>query len=167
MDMKLFELDTGIPEPYDDYYIGEMATVVLEPKSNIRIQVNPDRDRMGVPYFKVFNSIKLKKKETKVCRLHFLDSGMEVHDDGYVKWVPNSKEIKQIKSVLDSISEDDESLTYWQLACWLWNKEYSIFNNKIAFSKKEYFQGIYDNDPEFYMHPSYVPSTTPIPDTWE
>ena len=155
--------ESELPLPmYSDYYIGEMATVNIDKNLNIRIQINPDPNRIGNPYFKVYDACSYQK-ETKVARLHFLDTGMEYHQDEFADWVPTNKEIKRIKGILLSEHSDD-GYTNWQMACWLWNLEYNYFEFGPK-DMKTYFGGKFDT--QYKDHPSYVPSTTPIPDTWE
>ena len=151
----------------DEYYsrevepLGEMATITTSDKPAMRIQINPERGRKGVPYFKVYNSPSYTKS-TKVARLHFLDTGMEYHQDEFADWVPTNKEIKQIRGLLMERHSREKNYTNWQMTCWLWNMEYTfIMPDKID----EYMEGKFDD--AFKDHPSYVPSTTPIPDTWE
>lgn len=140
--------------------LGEMATVGSQNKPAIRIQINPDRKRKGVPYFKAFNTQELKDNESKVARLHFLDTGMEYHRDAYKDWRLNSKDIKNIKEFLMN-EHRIEPHTNWQMACWLWNLEYFGFDDSKI---DDYFAGKLDN--QFKDHPSYVPSTAQMPDTW-
>ena len=150
----------------EEYYsrevepLGEMATVTTSDKPALRIQINPDRGRKGNPYFKAFNSPNFSKG-TKVARLHFLDSGMEYHQDEFFDWVLTNKEIKQIKELLMEAHHDFPQLTNWQMACWLWNMEYSLIDPR---NRSDYFSGKFDE--QFKDHPSYVPSTAEIPETW-
>jgi len=146
--------------------LGEMATVTTDRELSIRIQVNPDRFRMGVPYFKVYNTPAIIPHQTKVARLHFLDTDMEYHQDNFMDWILSGKEIKTIKKVLNK-QYKDTLYTIWQMTCYLWNYEYSVFyNDKAIYSEEDYFNGVYDSDPDFYTHPSYVPSAIVIPETW-
>ena len=157
----------------DEYYsrevepLGEMADVITLQDPVISIQVNPDNSRKGNPYFKVYNTLNLRPGETKVMRLHFLDSGMEYHQDKYLDWVPTKKDINMIISVLSMVHTINKGKiktnhTNWQEACFLWNRFYGFLN---PFDDDDYFDGKFDT--QYKDHPSYVPSTTPIPDTWE
>ena len=156
----------------EEYYsrelepLGEMATITRDEELSIRIQVNPDRGRIGVPYFKVFNTPMLLRNKTKVARLHFMDSGMEYHQDEFMDWVISNQDIKNIKKVLNKKYKDTQ-YTIWQMTCYQWNFEYaSFYNGKDIRNEDEYFNGVYDADPDFYNHPSYIPSITVIPETW-
>lgn len=146
--------------------IGEMATILKDKSYNLTIQVNPDKNRKGVPYFKVFNHAKVTPNETSVARLHFLDSGMEFHKDSFKDWIPTNKDIEIIHDVMNQKYKHTDK-TIWQMTCMKWNYEYDNFYSSKVFDEDEYFDGIYDNDPDFCKHPSYVPSDTPIPDTWK
>lgn len=146
--------------------LGEMATIgTTHSPMNLKVQINPDPRRIGNPYFKVFSTELPKEGETKVARLHFFDTGMEYHRDIYLDWVLRKSEIKNIREFLQRPHYLKPEYTNWQMACWLWNMEYGfIFPQFID----DYMAGLYDdkfvNDRRY---PSYVPSTTPIPETWE
>ena len=152
---NLFELNG--PEEY----LGEMATIISDRKIGIRIQVNPDPNRKGVPYFKAFNNSKPKERETSVARLHFLDNGIEHHKDGFLDWKITNSDIKLIKSVLESNPKNSDR-TVWDVAKWKWNLEYRFFDDD---DEDDYFDGKFDD--QYKDHPSYVPSTTKIPETWK
>lgn len=156
-----------VAEHFNVEPFGEMATIYNEDEPNLKIQVNPSNTKRGVPYFKVFDSRSPKRNETRIARLHFLDQGMEFHKDAFKQWIPNGKEIKIIKEVLDM--PYDDTYTNWDMAKWMWNLEYSEFFNDKTLKRSDigtYFNGKFDNDKDFYMHPSYVPSTTSMPETW-
>jgi len=138
---------------------AEMATVTTSDKYQIKIAVNPDIKRKGVPYFKVYDSAKPKKNSTRIARLHFLDTGMEYHKgDGYLDWYITNQDIKDIKRLLLTLNVDFPNYNNWQVACYHWNLEYGLIPMGIS----KYINGIYDH----IHHPSYIPSTTQIPDTW-
>lgn len=141
--------------------LGGITTVCSQDKPAIRIVVNPDYTRKAIPYFKAFDTQGLKDNITKVTRLHFLDTGMEYHRDAYKDWKLNSEDIKNIKELLMSSHYDYDEYTNWQMACWLWNLEYGLFS---TFDLDDYFAGKLDD--QFKGDPSYVPSTTQMPDTW-
>lgn len=148
-------------------YFEEMATIVNDSNEAMSITVNPDTSRVGDPYFKVYNSAKRKKHETAVARCHFKDSGMAFHTgDGYIDWQIDESDVKKIKRLLNKPAKDPfeghpTKYTIWQMTCYKWNEEY--FGGEIDdFSK--WVKGDYDE--KFKDHPSYVPSTQKIPDTW-
>ena len=152
-----------LPLPmYPDNYFGEMSAIGSSEKPQLSIWINPDPGRIGNPYFKVYNSETPKPNNTKVMRLHFFDSGMEYHNDKYLDWVPSNKHIKWVKEFLLEPHEDVESCTNWDMCKFLWNVEYHFFPRRM---REEYLSGMLDD--QFKDHPSYVPSTTEIPETWE
>jgi hypothetical protein len=158
--------ETYLIDP-EEYYsrevepLGEMATVGASEKPSLSVQINPDDNRVGNPYFKVYNDELPKKGKTKVCRLHFFDAGMEYHRDKYLDWIPNSKDIKNILRFLMEPHEREKVYTNWQMTKWLWNLEYKFFTPRDI---DRYMNG--ELDLKFKDHPSYVPSDTTIPETW-
>ena len=144
----------------DEEIFEEMATVATDIEHNIRIQVNPDRRRKGIPYFKVYDNSSYTSA-TKVARLHFKNYGIEDHKDRYESWYPNNKEIKMIRNFMMNQHVDFPQYTNWQMACWLWNLEYDFFNNH---NRDEYFAGKFDE--EYKDHPSYVSSNQEMPESW-
>lgn len=157
---KLRELDIlEMSIEDDDEYLGEMATVARDEERQMRIQVNPDRKRIGNPYFKVFNTATPKEGKSRVARFHFKDEDMEYHKDGYLDWVVSKDDIKQIKSFIIDCHEDFPQYTNWQMACYLWNYEYGLIGNR-----DKYFKG--EDDEKNKDNPSYVPHDQEMPDTW-
>ena len=151
----------------EEYYsrevepLGEMSTVAETDRPiGLSIQVNPDPDRIGNPYFKVYNARVPKRGNTKIARLHFLDTGIEYHQDKFMDWIPTNKEISLIQNFLKEM-HPLYGYTNWQVACFLWNQEYHLFGRNEV---NDYMNGLLDE--ELSNHPSYVPSTTPIPETW-
>ena len=140
--------------------LGEMANVgsIDRPKS-MCVQVNPDPDRTGNPYFKVYDTETPIRGTSHVMRLHFFNSGMEYHRDKYLDWIPTNKEIRLVKEFLTKSHEDFNQDTNWQMTCYLWNLEYGFYRRK---DRDDYMNGKFDN----MQHPSYVPSTTQIPNSW-
>ena len=102
----------------DEEIFEEMATVATDIEHNIRIQVNPDRNRECIPYFKVYDNSSYTSA-TKVARLHFKNYGIEDHKDRYESWYPNNKEIKMIRNFMMNQHVDFPQYTNWQMACWL------------------------------------------------
>jgi len=147
----------------EDEALTEMATVATDQKLQLRLQVNPDRSRIGVPYFKVFNSTALKTGETKVARLRFKDSGMEYHNDKYLDWVIDSKDLKIIIPFLKTKHDDFPKYTNWEMAKWLWNMEYGFIQPSRE-NRDSYFAGKYDEANA--EHASYVSSEQEMPETW-
>lgn len=136
----------------------EMATVAIDRSLQLRIQVNPDRNRRGAPYFKVFDAAKDIPGETRVARLHFLDSGMEYHKDSYLDWRLTNKDVRRIQKFLQQPYKNTE-YTVWQMTCFLWNQEF-----RFSDFEDEYFNG--EDEAANKSHPSYVPFDTKMPNTW-
>ena len=161
---RLFEVFNE--EEFNEYLsreaepLGEMASVgSTDNPIGLKVQVNPDPNRSGNPYFKVYSSKIPKAGQDKVARLHFLDDGMEYHKDGFKDWILTTSEIKMIKSFLNKNHHREKEYTNWEMTKWLWNLEYGFFSDEQI---DDYMNGKLDN----IQHPSYVPSTTPIPDSW-
>ena len=161
-------LDYYVTEDQVEYYnpeynvVTEMATVAISEELSLRIEVHPDRNRRGNPYFKVLNTPAYRKGLSKVCRLHFMDSEMEYHTgDGMLDWKINNRDIKNIKDFMRSFNKREKKYTNWQMACYLWNLEYNFFTDD---DPDKYFSGIWDADNK--DHPSYVPSTQEMSETW-
>ena len=147
---------------YPDNYLGEMSSIGSSEKPAMSLWINPDPGRIGNPYFNVYDTESPKKGTSHVCRLHFFDSGMEYHQDGYLDWILTNKDIKKIKTFLMEDNFDIPDYSNWDMCKFLWNVEYHLFPRRLRY---DYFAGKFDE--QFKDHPSYVPSTTPIPDTWE
>ena len=143
----------------EDEYLTEMATIARNRDYDMRITVNPDRNRVGVPYFKVFNHINYDD-DVVVARFHFKDSGMEYHRCKYKDWHVSNNNIKEIKKLLLLPYDEVPKYNNWQMTCYKWNIEYG-FDIK---DKEEYFNG--DCDDKFSYHPSYVPSICEMPEMW-
>ena len=137
----------------------EMATVALSSVDSLKIIVTPDRGRVGSPYLKVFNTVKLKPGESKVARLHFFDNKLEYHKDKYLDWCITDRDVRNIQQFLSKAHEDFSEYTNWQMACYLWNLELDL-----VFNRKDYFSGKYEKDN--MSNPSYVPFNTKMPNTW-
>lgn len=153
-------------EPIDDYdYFEEMATIARDRDEGILISVNPERDRLSIPYFKVYDSDSVDTAK-RVVRLHFKDSGMEYHKDplGKMQWVMNNRDVKNVRKALQKKSKRDKPYTYWQMACFQWNYENGLIDDDID----QYFAGICDNKYKYdrRLAMAYVPSTQKMPDTW-
>ena len=153
-------------EPVYEYeYFNEMATIARDQDEGILISVNPEREHLTIPYFKVYDSYSVDTAK-RVARLHFKDSGMEYHKDplGKMQWVINNRDVKNIRKVLQKRSKRDKPYTYWQIACFQWNYENGLIDDNI----NQYFAGKYDEmfEGDTRLEKAYVPSTQEMPDTW-
>lgn len=150
----------------DDYdYLTEMATIARDQEEGILISVNPERQTLNIPYFKVYDNSSVNTAKC-VARLHFKDSGMEYHKDslGKRQWIINNGDVKNIRNILQKKSKRDKSYTYWQMACFQWNYE----NGLIDDDTDKYFAGKYDEKyrGDSRLESAYVPSTQEMPDIW-
>ena len=152
----------------EDDYLAEMATIAATNKLNVSI--NPERKRLSIPYFKVYDNGNLDVAKG-VARLHFKDSGIEIHNHDPLNkkpWIPNNKIIKEIRNLVSQSDPGHDNIyTIWQVLCYEWNR----VNGLIPWNAtmKEYTSGKYDNQNfnDTRLQNAYVPSTTKIPDTWE
>ena len=147
----------------DDESFTETATVATSEKLKLRIAVNPNPGRRGVPYFKVYDDPIPKKRESQVARPHFKDEGMEYHNGVYYDWDLKGGGLKDIKQLLQTPHEDFDPLTNWQIACFQWNVEYGFIGLSRE-NRSKYFN--HEFDERFKDDPSYVLSTQPIPEKW-
>ncbi|MCL2187954.1 MAG: hypothetical protein FWB87_04240 [Defluviitaleaceae bacterium] len=154
------EYDTdSLPLYEEDESLTEITTVTVDWELNLRIRVNPNREKIEVPYFKVFNNKAPDYNITRVARLHFKDSGMKFINDGYLDWEITPDDIKTIIACLNSKHHNSNSYTNWQRACFLWNYE-----NCLISDIDKYFNGEYDEANK--NHLSYVPHNQKMPSTW-
>lgn len=103
----------------------EFATVYTGEDIPLKIIVSVDENRIGNPYFKVFNANDFKKA-TKMARISFLEPKYVIHSMNYGKenWVLNSKEKKLLINALTSLA--DINCTVWQSAVIDYNREHGV-----------------------------------------
>lgn len=151
-----------------DSYFSEMATIAFTNKLNVA--VNPERRTLNIPYFKVYDNGKVDASK-KVARLHFKDSGIEIHKHdklGKKPWIPSNDDIKNIKSILIQPDPTRDNLyTVWQVLCYEWNRINDLI--PVNTTIKEYVSGKCDNQRfnDTRLETAYVLSDTEIPKTWE
>lgn len=82
-------------------------------------QINPSEDRLGEPYFKVYDSFSIDKAR-RVARLSFNEPKYIIHKDGLGKqpWFMNASEKKYILSILKKNKH-----SVWKKLIANWNKE--------------------------------------------
>lgn len=148
--------------------IESMSQIGSDETANMVYYVNPDTNRRGDPYFKVYDNI-LRSKAKHMTRISFFEPKYIIHkpDKGMKYWKLNTSEIR---AVIDYMNRRSAlfRITNWQYAMYMWNMEFSFFNNGFDENKYDnavmaYVDGFYD-DEEHLGHPSYVPSFTQIPD---
>lgn len=138
----------------------EMANVRRDRDNDFMLMaINPDRNRVGEPYFKVYDAGNWRKA-TKVARLSFFDPRLIIHTGGNIPpWRRlTNRDIRDIEDFLDSPSRTIPGATTWDELKYRWNVEYG-FN--IGYPAR-YFDG--DYDAKYEDDPSYVPSYLDPPD---
>ena len=107
----------------------EMATVYRNIEDNICITVNPDPNRIGEPYFKLYNH-KSYNQASKAIRISFLEPKYIIHNNNrdMRDWFLNNKEkkslMKYLNLVSDMFNEDlNRKLSVWEKAIYLYNYE--------------------------------------------
>lgn len=148
--------------------IESMSRIGLDKSSNMLYYVNPDTNRVGEPYFKVYDNI-THSKSTHIARISFLKPNYIIHRDeaGKQPWKLNSSEKKKMVKYLEKKSGFFK-MSLFQYSMYLWNNEYGFFdeidlnddfeNTMIAYSK-----GFYDFT-DVADHPSYLRSDLTMPD---
>ncbi len=164
------EIDILNGEELDDYvYFTEMASVAHDWDNGILIAVDPERNTLNIPYFKVYNSSSYEKA-SRVARLHFKNSGMEYHIRDKKRSIPtwslNTSDKQKIIDLLRKPYRKNKKYTNWQALCFEWNDVNGLIGN---IDIDEYFAGKYDE--KYIKHPNsalreaYVPSYQKMPDT--
>lgn len=104
----------GLYEPLE---LTAMSTVFSDRKAGISIQINADENRVGLPYFKYYNSFQYSKA-TKVARISFKSADYVIHKnaDGKQNWYLNAKEKQQLVLILSS------KPTYFSHGYTVWQK---------------------------------------------
>lgn len=128
----------GLYEPVE---ILAMANVYSDKKNKITIQINPDRNRRGLPYFKVYNhySYKIASKMARISihepkYIHHRNSG------GKQFWKLNSKDRQVLMNCL-TLKPIGKIFTVWQLLIIAFNDEKLgvVEGDTISINKSNYF----------------------------
>ena len=112
----------GLYEPLE---LTAMSTVFSDRKAGISIQINADENRVGLPYFKYYNSFQYSKA-TKVARISFKSADYIIHKnaDGKQNWYLNAKEKQQLVLILLSKpAYFSHGYTVWQKLIIQYNAE--------------------------------------------
>ena len=148
--------------------IESMSRIGLDKDANMLYYVNPDLNRVGEPYFKVYDSI-THPKATHIARISFLEPKYIVHRDeaGKQPWKLSSSEKRKLIKYLDSRSGFFK-MTFFQYAMYLWNNEFGFFDSiqlpeDLDNAMVAYAAGFYD-DTSVASHPSYLRSNLLRPD---
>ena len=114
------------------YELDAMATIYRDAKGRFSIAVNPDPNRQGDEYFKLYNNAK-KSAATKVARIMFRSAKYVYHTnyDGKEDWILNAKEKKYLVTALKKKAKHPyEEYTNWQKAILLFNDEKDLDQEK-------------------------------------
>lgn len=159
--IKTIETTAGL-EP-----IESMARVGVDTDSNMIYYVNPDLNRIGEPYFKVYNNTS-HQKANKIARISFLTPKYIEHRDesGKQPWKLNSSDRKKVCNYLNKKSPF-LGVTFFQYAMYNWNLEYGFLDHtldeKYDSPLSAYKDGFFDTE-ENLSHSSYLASYLVIPD---
>ena len=140
--------------------IYEMANVRRDRRNDFMLMaINPDSNRVGDPYFKVYDADSWRKA-TKVARLAFFEPKLIIHkSEGIQPWKTlTRRDIEDIEDFLDSPARGDINATVWDVLKYRWNDEYGFYMRSFT----DYIRGEYDE--EYKDDPSYVPSYLDPPD---
>lgn len=159
-------LDNGENIDYENLYeelLTEFASI-RRPITNefMLLAINPDSNRIGDPYFKMYNKPSWNKA-TKVARISFLEPKLIIHkSQGVQPWTNLTKQdIDDLNDYLDSPWKNHPGFTIWDGLKYGWNEEWGF---EVG-SEKEYIDGNYDELNK--NNPSYLPSTLEIPDYYQ
>lgn len=156
-ELEVFKIDEELM--YEEL-MYEMANVRRDRRDDFLLMaINPDPNRIGDPYFKVYDADSWRKA-TKVARLSFFEPKLIIHTGGNVRpWKKLTKrDIEDIEDYLDSPARGDIGVTVWDKLKYEWNDEYGFYMKSIS----SYLNGEYDE--EYENEPSYVPSYIDPPD---
>lgn len=136
--------------------INGMANVYRDPQSRFCIEVNPDKQRVGNEYFKLYNA-KQWKKATKIARIAFRQAKTIKHKDIFDDWILTNKEKKYLVDALQKhASMPYENYTNWQ-------KAIILHNNEKGLSMEETLE----NKVNDLKYPKYLPIDLPMPNYLE
>ena len=137
--------------------LNEMSTIIMDTHNSMLIQVNPDRGRMGLEYFKVYNSSS-EKSAKKIARIQFRKPEYVLHtmNRGKKNWTLNASEKKTLIEILSRLSNmvgNGRILTNWE-------KAIVQFNLEKGLSEEETLNNFNDNP----IHPDFLPIDLPMPE---
>lgn len=124
----------------------------------ILLAVNPDRNRVGDRYFKMYNS-KDYNRATKVARIDFFTPRLIQHSSEKAPWMElNRRNVGNLIKMLNMKAVLNKQYYVWDLLKYYWNYEMGISVPDLD----EYVEGRYD---EIHKdNKRYVPASLRIPD---
>lgn len=138
------------------YELDAMATVYRDPKGRFLVSVNPDPNREGDEYFKLYNKTS-RSSATKIARISFRKTEYIYHSMNQDKedWILNAKEKKYIVKAFKKKNPAfyDGQYTYWQFAI-------AQFNLEKGLDYKKTFK----NAGKKLKYPKYLPFDLEMPD---
>lgn len=157
--MKTFkEFIKGNKPSQEEYlveeYLEEMSTVFRDRESNQICQVNPDRSRRGLEYFKLYNSDSYDTADS-IARISFREPKYIIHKntDGRLNWVLNSKQKKALVKALNLPSKKYKGYNNYQTAILDFNNEKGL---DIDQTKENFVNDL--------KYPDYLPIDLSMPD---
>lgn len=138
------------------YELDAMATVYRDPKGRFLVSVNPDPNREGDEYFKLYNKTS-RSSATKIARIAFRKAEYIYHsmNQGKEDWILNAKEKKYIIKAFKKKNPAfyDGQYTYWQFAI-------AQFNLEKGLDYKKTFKNVGKK----LKYPKYLPFDLEMPD---
>lgn len=137
--------------------LDEMSTIIMDTQNSMLIQVNPDRGRKGLEYFKVYNASS-EKSAKKIARIQFRKPEYVLHamNRGKKNWTLNASEKKTLIKILSSNSDmvaNNRIITNWE-------KSIIQFNLEKGLSKEETLKNFKAKP----IHPDFLPIDLPMPE---
>lgn len=138
------------------YELDAMATIYRDPKGRFLVSVNPDPNRSGDEYFKLYNKTN-RDSATKIARISFRKAEY-IHysmNQGKEDWILNAREKKYI---IKAFTKKNPAFyggqyTYWQFAIAQFNLEKGLDYEKT-----------FKNVGKKLKYPKYLPFDLEMPD---
>ena len=133
--------------------LNEMATVYRDKDKKQLCQVNPDKGRQCLEYFKLYDSDSFDKV-TKIARISFREPKYVIHknDRGFDDWKLNVTDKQNLKTLLEQQSDKYEGYTNFQAAIIDFNMEKGL---NVSQTKENFVE-----NPKY---PKYLPIDLPMP----
>lgn len=153
---------------YQPKEILGMSNVYSDRRLGISIQINTSEDRIGLPYFKLYNSFQYTKA-IKVARIQFKKPEYVIHknSDGKENWILNAKDKHKLIEALDIKPMYSGGMAVWQLLITRYNSEKFDLSPEDTFNCRinNYKQFIKDYTALGYINLiDVLPYDLPIPD---